>query len=254
MVEKLIFILLTGTLAISLVSCNSKEISELKKEILRQENALNDNLLRIKQLEEELKEKDTEVKRLMNERDIEINRLRSEKDWEINMLKVEMNKRKVTFDDQKQIDEKEFSIISDKGSLSLLNFEKDFDFTYLFGKPLEQKMEVLGIDADTHAGSSVKTLKYEGLTIKLFSPSNIEGMFWVMNMNVYGQNFKTFRNISVGNTLSNLKEAYGNIIQALDGRTDPNNCAYTIKKDQSYIWFEIKNGIIKEIKYYFEIP
>ena len=112
----------------------------------------------------------------------------------------------------------------------------------------------MGSNADTFVGSRIKTLKYNGLILKLFSPSNNGKEFWVMSMQVNDKRYKTFRIISIGSTLSELKKAYSNISKDSDGRTDSNNCAYTFNKDDQFIRFEVRNSMISDIKFYVEIP
>lgn len=146
----------------------------------------------------------------------------------------------------------EFSLITDRGYVSLQDADTNLNLKNILGDPLKEKLEKLNSNADTHSGSSINTLRYDGITLKLFSPPN--GFFWVMNMKVDGKNFKTFRGIAVGNSVSELKNAYNDVVQVLDGRTDLNNCAYSFNQNELFIQFEVNNGIIKEIFYYVEIP
>ena len=152
------------------------------------------------------------------------------------------------------VESNEFSVIFDNKFISLRAWDKDNYITDTLGKPLEETIEVLGSSADTHAGSSLKTLKYNGLTLKLFSPKSNGKEFWLLSMTITDNKYQTFRGITIGSTVPEIKQAYENVIQALDGRTDANNCAYTINDLEQYIWFEVDSGVVKEIKIYIEIP
>jgi hypothetical protein len=114
---------------------------------------------------------------------------------------------------------------------------------------------VLGSTADTHSGSHIKTLKYEGLTVQLFSPEDNGKEFWIMNMLLTNERLKTPGGITVGSTLADLKGAYKDLEIKPDGRTDIDNCAYRLSRERyEYMEFEVEEGIVKEIKLYVELP
>ncbi|OQA06592.1 MAG: hypothetical protein BWY65_02158 [Firmicutes bacterium ADurb.Bin373] len=115
---------------------------------------------------------------------------------------------------------------------------------------------MLGSEADTFSGSHVKTLKYEGVVAKLFSPKDNGKEFWLMSVDLTSPKLQTPRAITVGSALAQLKEAYKGIEIFKDGRTDANNCAYEFcaREEYKYMIFEVEKGVVKEIKLYAELP
>jgi len=149
----------------------------------------------------------------------------------------------------------EYSLISDRGQLSLRNWYDQAELSAVLGEPVAETNEVLGREADTHAGSHLKTLKYEGLVVQMFSPRDNGKDFWLMSMDLTSPKLQTTRGITVGFPLTELKEAYTGLEMVPDGRSDPNNCAYWINRERyEYMTFEVEKGIIKEIKLYVELP
>ncbi len=151
----------------------------------------------------------------------------------------------------------EFSLLVGTKYISLKDWDYEADIQNVLGEPLKETQEVLGSGADTHAGSIIKTQEYEGLSLKLFSPKQNGKEFWVLQMFVNSDRYKTYREITVGTDINQLKQAYPETTIKLDGRTDPNNCAYVFNlgnMDGRYIRFEVADGIIKEIDFYFKIP
>lgn len=149
--------------------------------------------------------------------------------------------------------ENEFSLIIGEKYITLNDWDYEADISGVLGKPLQETERILGDEADTHAGSIVKTQEFEGLVLYLFTPNKYRG-FWISRMVVTDDKYKTYRGISVGCSRDQFKEIYPEANMALDGRTDPNNCAYTFYQGDQYIKFEFKDGVIKKIEYYVEIP
>ena len=143
----------------------------------------------------------------------------------------------------------EFSVFLNDKYITLEDWDKDNYIISIFGKPNKESVEVLGAGADIFVGSKIKTLEYEGLTIKLFIGKDY---FWIVRVEITDKMYETYRGMSVGKSVNDLKEKYDNVTQALDGRTDVNNCGYTINDQDRFIWFEVENGVIKAIKYYLE--
>ena len=93
----------------------------------------------------------------------------------------------------------------------------------------------------------IKTLKYKGLEIKLFSPPDNGRTFWVMDIKVASPQYHTSKGIKVGDSVETLMEEYPMLQIVPDGRTDENNCAYGfsgMENNYSFLQFEIKNGQI----------
>lgn len=147
----------------------------------------------------------------------------------------------------------EFSLHVNDNYISLNDWDNEVNIIGILGTPLSEEIKVLGDGADTHTGSYLKTLLYDGLEIHLFSPKQNGDSFWVLSMKITSQKYSTAQNVIVGDSLQKLKESYTNIEIAKDGRTDPNNCAYVIANNEKHLLFEIEDGIIKEINIYYEI-
>lgn len=150
----------------------------------------------------------------------------------------------------------EYSLMADNQPITLKSWYKEADLSALLGKLISENNEVLGSTADTYSGSHIKTLEYEGLVVKLFSPKDNGKDFWLMSMDLTSSELQTPGGITVGSTLAQLKEAYKGIEIFPDGRTDVNNCAYefSVREEYKYLIFEVEKGIVKEIKLYAELP
>lgn len=155
---------------------------------------------------------------------------------------------------QNEIDE--YSLVADNRPITLKSWYKEADLTALLGQLVSEHNEVLGSTADTYSGSHIKTLKYEGLVVKLFSPKDNGKEFWLMSIDSTSPKLQTPRGITVGSTLAQLKEAYKGLEILPDGRTDANNCAYefSMREQYKYMIFEVEKGTVKEIKLYTELP
>lgn len=151
----------------------------------------------------------------------------------------------------------DFSINVNNKYITLKDWDNKVDLKGILGDPVSEEKKVLGSGADTHTGSIIKTLSYDGLEVKLFSPKGNGSYFWVMSMKVTSKVYAvTTKSIIIGDSVKKLKELYTEIEMAKDGRTDPNNCTYMLSSqdDYNYVTFEAKDGIISEINIYHEIP
>ncbi len=137
---------------------------------------------------------------------------------------------------------------------------RDWDYKIhlyeILGTPISEEIIELGPGSDTFTGCFVKTMKYEGLEIELFSPLDNGVTFWILSIKVTGDLYPTSRGIRVGDSLETLKNAYPSLTKVPDGRTDDNNRAYGIADMSSclFMQFEIKDGIIQYISIYYTIP
>ncbi len=150
----------------------------------------------------------------------------------------------------------DYTLVIGDHTISLKSWDTEVDLSEVFGQPKTEKLDVLGEGADTFSGSYLKTLEYDGLTITLFSPKDNGKQFWIMSIDLQNSNLKTLKGITVGSSLSDLKDAYQNIEMVLDGRTDSNNAAYLISDKEEYkqMTFEVENGVVKAIKLNVELP
>jgi pimeloyl-ACP methyl ester carboxylesterase len=151
----------------------------------------------------------------------------------------------------------DFSISVNNKYIALKDWDNQVDLKGILGAPVSEKKQVLGNGADTHTGSFIKTLFYDGLEIRMFSPKENGNNFWIMSIKVTSKTYAvTTKSIIIGDSVNKMKELYPEIEMAKDGRTDPDNCEYMLSSndDSNYLVFEVKDGIISEINIYHEIP
>lgn len=163
--------------------------------------------------------------------------------------------------DQQQINntpivKDDYTLVIGDHTISLKSWDTEVDLVGMFGQPKTEKLDIIGEGADIFSGSYLKTIEYDCLTITLFSPKDNGKQFWIMSIDLQNTNLKTSKGITVGSTLSDLKDAYQNIEMVLDGRTDSNNAAYLISDKEEYkqMIFEVENGVVKAIKLNVELP
>lgn len=148
----------------------------------------------------------------------------------------------------------DFAIRANGKLISLKDFDNQIRLAEILGEPISENTETLGDGADTHTGSQIKTLTYDGLQLTLFSAD--QDQYWVMKMDVAGGEYATAKGVQIGDTVEEIQKLYPDIEIAKDGRTDPNNCAYEIRNDEesNYLSFEVKDGIVEHISVYHLIP
>jgi hypothetical protein len=144
----------------------------------------------------------------------------------------------------------DFAIRVNNKYIALRQWDHEVNLGQILGNPISENVKVLGEGADTHQGTHIKTLKYDGLEVLLFSPEDNGKEFWVMSMAVTDGSYLTSKGIGLVNTVEEIKQAYSDVTMVQDGRTDPNNCAYEIRDDQNYnyLQFEVAGGKGKSIK------
>lgn len=149
----------------------------------------------------------------------------------------------------------DFSLSIGDTYITLHDREDNINLEVILGVPVTQTIEKLE-NADTYTGSLIKKLSFDGLHIELFSPKQEGEAFWVMSMHVFKKGYRTPEGIEVGSTLEEVKTAYPDIEMTLDGRTDPENGAYEIHDEMqlNFLQFEVKGGLVSEIKFYSLLP
>lgn len=143
----------------------------------------------------------------------------------------------------------EFSLIGNDGVLTLKAWEDELQADAFLGRPGAE--EVIQLEnADTFTGSWLKTQEFDRLQLQWFSPKGDGERFWLMNMRTDDPDYRTLRNIGVGSTRLEMEEAYPEIQQTLDGRTDPDNSAYewVDQAEYNYGWFEVEDGVVREVR------
>jgi hypothetical protein len=150
-------------------------------------------------------------------------------------------------------DANEFSVFLGDRFISLEDRSTDENLVSVLnsvlGEPNSESVKLLDESSDTFEGMTVKTLEYDGITVIISGTRT----FSISSMEITHDKYSTYRGISVGMSVNDLKAKYENITIVLDGRTDPDNCGYVIEDSDYFIWFEVQEGLIAKIKYYSEI-
>jgi len=148
-----------------------------------------------------------------------------------------------------------FSLRINDASITLHDWDHEIKLEEILGPPVTQNVEELK-NADTHTGSLIKKLEYDGLQIELFSPKQNGETFWIRSIEVSKEGYKTSKGIEIGDTMEEVKNAYPGIEMVLDGRTDPNNAAYEISDEvqNDHLQFEINEGLVSQIKIFNLVP
>ncbi|GIP18062.1 hypothetical protein J40TS1_37040 [Paenibacillus montaniterrae] len=147
----------------------------------------------------------------------------------------------------------DFAVRIGNSSIALKDKENEVNLEELLGAPSSEETTVLGETADTLAGTHVKTQQYDGLELQLFSPKQDQEQFWIQSITITNESYSTSKEVTINDSLEQLIAAYPTIEMAKDGRTDPNNCAYVIAESVQFLTFEVDDGVIKEIKLYYEL-
>lgn len=219
-------------LTITIVGCSGID-KEYKETIYSLENDLEEVNKRIEQnknLLDEIGKVIAQLEKVIEQREAQIG------DLHIKVLTLEL------------MTEKNFSIIKG-GEIPLHNWINEINLDEILGKPITEELREL--KGDGFSGSFIKELTYDGIELTLFSPNG--DSFWVMEMNIHSQQFKTFRGIKVGDDIEALMEAYPNVSLALDGTSQENNGVYQIFLSENSLNFKVENGQITSISHQHEI-
>lgn len=137
---------------------------------------------------------------------------------------------------------KEFSF-SVNDTIITLNDWHDTDD--ILGTPLSSDV-ITAENSDTYTGSFFKTLDYDGLQIKLFSPVQNSKQFRIYSMYAFKEGYRTFKGIEVGDTLNEMKNAYPEL------KFDRNKQVFESfdEMESAYIQFEVVDELISGIKIY----
>jgi hypothetical protein len=145
-----------------------------------------------------------------------------------------------------------FSISSPNGNIALQQWDSSFNMEKEFGKPVRQSTIQLDEHSDTHAGSFVKKISYDGLKFQLFSPKQNGKHFWVQEIILNSPKYATSKGVKVGDSLSKVKQAYPDL-QLFPGNTTDMFYINPGGNEKS-IEFEIPKGKVKQIRLYYMIP
>lgn len=91
--------------------------------------------------------------------------------------------------------------------IAIGDWDDKVDLAALLGTPADERVIQLE-NADTHTGSFMKQLAYDGLEIDLFSPEHNGETFWILEMRISKEGIPTSRGIAIGSTLEEVLDAY----------------------------------------------
>ncbi|MFZ5985673.1 MAG: stalk domain-containing protein [Bacillota bacterium] len=159
--------------------------------------------------------------------------------------------------DEKQkkalLDTADFTVKYNEKEIKLGDWDDKVDIKAIFGEPLSENVKQLGQGADTFAGSYVKEIVYDGLTIGLMSPKQNGKTFFIDRIEITKGGYETSRGIKVGDGYSKILESYVYNPQEID--FDAQNHTYTFSDGSvSYIKFDVQREVIKSITLYIEHP
>ena len=135
--------------------------------------------------------------------------------------------------------------------MTLQQWDSTIDLQSTLGKPLKQKTRELDHNSDTFSGSFIKDLEYDGLKLQLFSPPKNGKTFWVQEIILSGDKYKTTKNITIGDDWQTVKQAYPSI-QKFPGVNE--NMYYVA--DAGYeksIEMEFENNKLKKLRMYYAL-
>ena len=101
-----------------------------------------------------------------------------------------------------------YSVQGDGGTISLRQWDSTVSLEQVTGKPLRRNTRQLDQHSDTYAGSFIKELEYDGLKIKLFSPPQNGRTFWIQEIILTGNRYRTGNGVGIGDSLEHVKTAY----------------------------------------------
>jgi hypothetical protein len=143
---------------------------------------------------------------------------------------------------------REFTLIRGGIKLRLRDWKRTIDLEKL-GVPTDTSSTILGEGADTHRGSVVNDYKFKGIRIYFFGPPGGKDL-WLLSMEVTGTDWKTAREIRVGDDLNRLQERYPEATNQFSG----DKRIYRFTEFEAVIEFVLKEEKISMIRVRYEIP
>ena len=159
-------------------------------------------------------------------------------------------------DTLKVIGEREdYALVADSVAIPLRAWENEVQLERLLGKPLSDSSTTLGEGADTHMGAVIRTIKYEGLVLELYTPKEKQ-IGWIMRMRATDRKYATSRGATTGDSASSIKQLYPEGSVFPDGRNDTKRYAWFISDagNNSTLKFEIESDTVRQIDVYYEVP
>jgi len=139
-----------------------------------------------------------------------------------------------------------FSLKIGDAVISIGDWDDKVDLEAILGPPSEE--EVIRLEnADTHTGSFLKKLKYDGLEIDLFSPSDNGKTFWILEMRVSKEGIPTAAGIGIGSTLDEALEAYPGMESVSNIRDDDQVYRLYSHSQYEYVEVVVRDGVVKAL-------
>jgi hypothetical protein len=139
--------------------------------------------------------------------------------------------------------------LRDTVKLSLQQWDSTIDLRSYLGKPQKQKIRKLDENSDTFAGSFMKDMEFDGLNLQLFSPPQNGKTFWVQEIILTNDKYKTTTNITIGDEWKKVKDSY----PGLKKFPGENKNMYYVA-DEGYersIEVEFENNRLKKLRMYY---
>jgi len=143
-----------------------------------------------------------------------------------------------------------FGIQAGSITLFLLQWDTSINLQSL-SKPIKQRTIQLEQNADTHAGSYIKHLEYNGLKLQLFSPKGNGKSFWIQEIILTNKKYNTINEIRIGDSFDKVSQAYP-LIQKFPGQNQ--NMYYISNKSyEKSIELEFLKDTLKSLRMYYAI-
>jgi hypothetical protein len=139
--------------------------------------------------------------------------------------------------------------LNDTVNLYLHQWDSTIDLEHHLGKPLRQKTRKLDQNSDTFSGSFIKDAEYDGLKLQLFSPPQNGKAFWIQEIILTNNKYKTVNGITIGDEWKKVKDSYLSL-QKFPGENE--NMYYVA--DAGYeksIEMEFENNKLKKLRMYY---
>ena len=137
-------------------------------------------------------------------------------------------------------------------AISLRQWDSTLNLEQQLGKPIKQKTIKLDPNSDTHGGSFTKQIEFGGLKLKLFSPPQNGKHFWIQEIILTSNKYKTTKGITIGDGFEKVRQAYPSI-KKFPGE----NANMYYVSDQSYeksMEMEFEKNNLKTLRLYYMIP
>lgn len=142
-------------------------------------------------------------------------------------------------------------MLTDSITLSLQQWDSTIDLQRYLGKPVKEKSRELDRNSDTFSGSSIKDVEWNGLKLRLFSPPQNGKTFWIQEIILTNNKYKTPRNVTIGDSWQKVKQSYSSL-QKFPGENE--NMYYV--SDEGYersIEMEFQQNKLQKLRMYYTV-